>query len=64
MAMSVDIRYIDNDTMIQVTVSMDGFVERGYVSSMHLVDTRIAQLKECIARKAERAVQPWDDPLS
>jgi hypothetical protein len=67
--MHSEVEYIDNDTMIRVTLTMDGFVEKGYVSSMHLVDEKITQLKACIQRKAERALEatgyiPFDDPLA
>lgn len=61
--MDSSIRYIDNDTMIEVTVTEDGFTERGYVSSMHLVDTKITQIRSLIRSKAQESYNPFDDPL-
>ena len=61
--MDSNIRYIDNDTMIEVTVTEDGFTERGYVSSMHLVDTKISQIRSLIRSKAHESYTPYDDPL-
>ena len=62
--METSIRYIDNDTMIEVSVTEDGFIEKGYVSSMHLVDTKISQIRETIKSRAAAALKPWDDPLT
>ena len=40
------------DGTVKVTVSGDGYVEEGWVSSHHLVATKEAQLIRCIYRKA------------
>jgi hypothetical protein len=50
--------------MIEVSVTEDGFTEKGYVSSMHLVDTKISQIRETIKSRAAAALKPWDDPLT
>ena len=61
MATSVSVDYIDDGTMIKVTVKEDGFVEFGMVSSQHLVDTKVNQLRAAIKN---RAIAAWDDPLT
>ena len=54
--MTTEITYIDNDTMIKVTVTEDGFSECGFISSQHLVDTKVNQLKAVIHAKAVDAI--------
>jgi hypothetical protein len=47
-------RTLDDGT-IEITVQEDGLVELGWVSSMHLTETKINQLKAVIARKSAAA---------
>ena len=54
--MTTDITYIDNDTMIKVTVTEDGFSEYGLVSSSHLIEPKVNQLKAVIYAKAVDAI--------
>ena len=47
-------RTLDDGT-IEITVQEDGLVELGWVSSEHLVQTKVNQLKAVIARKSAAA---------
>lgn len=47
-------RTLDDGT-IEITVQEDGLVELGWVSSEHLVHTKVNQLKAVIARKSAAA---------
>tara|TARA_R110002012_G_scaffold46341_1_gene122544 strand:- start:862 stop:1053 length:192 start_codon:yes stop_codon:yes gene_type:complete len=47
-------RTLDDGT-IEITVQEDGLVELGWVSSEHLVCTKVNQLKAVIARKSAAA---------
>ena len=46
-----------HDGTIEVVCSEDGFTAKGYVSSHHLVDPKINQLKQNLAKQAERAYE-------
>ncbi len=51
--MTVTTRTLDDGTVeIVVTDSESGLTELGWVSSMHLTETKINQLKAVIARKS------------
>ncbi len=50
----------DGET-VQVVVTRDGFVEKGWCSSMHLTQKKINELEACIDRTAAAA---FDDPLA
>lgn len=52
--MRVTTRTLD-DATIEITVQEDGLVELGFVSSEHLVHTKVNQLKAVIARKSAAA---------
>ena len=54
--MTTEITYIDNDTMIKVTVTEDGLSESGLISSSHLIDPKVNQLKAVIHAKAVDAI--------
>ena len=54
--MTTEITYIDNDTMIKVTVTADGFIEHGLISSFHLIEPKVNQLKAVIHAKAVDAI--------
>ena len=41
------------DGTVEIVVSGDGYVERGWVSSHHLVHSKERQLMQAIYRKAE-----------
>ena len=49
--MTTTTRTLDDGT-IEITVSQDGLVEMGWVSSEHLTYTKMAQLQAVIQRKA------------
>lgn len=52
--MTATTRTLDDGTIeIVVTDSESGLTELGWVSSMHLTETKINQLKAVIARKAQ-----------
>jgi hypothetical protein len=52
--MTVTTRTLDDGTIeIVVTDPESGLTELGWVSSMHLTETKINQLKAVIARKAQ-----------
>mgnify|MGYP003659815354 CR=1 FL=1 len=52
--MKSTLRTLDDGT-IEITVVEGGMVEMGWVSSMHLTETKINQLKAVIARKSAAA---------
>ena len=52
--MTATTRTLDDGT-IEIMVSQDGLVELGWVSSMHLTHTKIAQLQAAIQRKSAAA---------
>lgn len=50
--MTVSTRTLDDGT-VEICVVEAGMTELGWVSSMHLTETKINQLKAAIARKAQ-----------
>ena len=62
MSFTEEIRNIDDGEMLEVRVCSDGICKHGLVSSMHLVGTKVNQLKEAIAKEAAAAfVHPVHD---
>ena len=51
----LELRSVDNDTMYEVCLEVDGIRECCFVSSMHLVDEKEPQLREAIRRRAFNA---------
>ena len=54
--MTATTRTLDDGT-VEICVTQDGLVELGWVSSMHLCQTKINQLEAVIQRKAAAAFQ-------
>lgn len=55
-----EIRNVDDGEMLEVRVCADGICKHGLVSSMHLVQTKVNQLKEAITKEAAEA---FTDPI-
>lgn len=51
------------DGTVRVCVEQNGFVSCGVVSSFHLTDPKINQLRKDIDRQAIEAYREFDDPL-
>lgn len=57
--MSTEIRNIDDGEMLEVRVCEDGVCKTGLVSSMHLVQPKVNQLRQAIrAEMTEAYVNP------
>ncbi len=63
--MTVTTRTLDDGTVeIVVTDAESGLTELGWVSSMHLTETKINQLKAVIARKSAAAFMQRSQDIS
>jgi hypothetical protein len=59
--MTEEIRSTDDD-MLEVRVCEDGICRTGFVSSMHLVATKVHQLKQAIQKESAAAfLEPIHD---
>ena len=61
--MTATTRTLDDGT-VEICVIQDGITELGWVSSMHLTETKINQLKAAIQRKAAAAFMARSQDIS
>ena len=61
--MTATTRTLDDGT-VEIVVTENGMTELGWVSSMHLTETKINQLKAVIARKSAAAFMQRSQDIS